>query len=282
MSGFSGRVGTRVSNFFSNALREDGVKPEARNDTTGGGGGGDTTPRGGNGRDFIEANGDADLDALLDKPLGAWDNTPPEDKNKNKEGNNSGGNGGNSDTGKKPGEDGFDFNKYITEKKFGDNVQIPKEQVDKLLAGDLSVLPDVVRAIARGAAEDAYRHGMIDNQNVLKNKLDAAVEQAVTRSDGSRRASEVVNMMNTALPFTKDPDIKPVADALLSQQIKNGKSPEDSIKIITAFFKRTSGLTARSLEDNGPPGNGGFSGRRGGGESVENADWFAALTGGQG
>ena len=59
--------------------------------------------------------------------------------------------------------------------------------------------------------------------------------------------------MQAVLSFTKQPAINPVATAVLAQLIKKGKSVEDAIIGVKAFFKQTALISGKELGVNTAP-----------------------------
>lgn len=277
-AGGTNGMGNRIRNFF-------GGNANGSNGNNGGGDAGGARPA--NGRRASDDPNYVVPPNTDEEEFNIWDVKKPEDNgggNGNGNGgggNNSGSNNGGGDNGGQ-GEQKFDLNKFIDDKGFGSQFKIQQEDADKLTAGDLSVLPKILSEGLSSLGKEVYRHALMDSRQIINDKVEEAVGTAVKRSNGERQSEQVISMMNTDMPFTKDPNIAPVANAALSAAIKAGDKPEDAVKKVRKFFKHITGVTVENDEEIGGTFVNANGGSRGGNQGNQDVDWFAALSAGPG
>lgn len=86
---------------------------------------------------------------------------------------------------------------------------------------------------------NTYKAAMTQMNQIIDSKLNSVKEDATKQATASINADMAINQMNSELKFTSDPDISPVAKAVLKQFINNGKSVSDSILAVKSFFEST-------------------------------------------
>lgn len=98
---------------------------------------------------------------------------------------------------------------------------------------------------------DKIRNAHLKAMSGSKKMLDASIDDAVKRAlDGAdQRMSGRMNLqaLHTALPFTKEKAISPVAQTVMQKFINRGLSTEDAIDGVRRWFAKTSDLYTGSM-----------------------------------
>ncbi len=169
------------------------------------------------------------------------------------------------------------FNEYIEKLELTKSVDL-QEISEELNQGKTDGLGNALKTVAA----QTYRQAMVDMSKIIDQKVKAGVQAAVQQSNNQVQGNMAVTQMNTALSFTKNPAIAPVAGAVLSQLIKKGKSVDDAVDGVRAFFQNTSKISAKELglqnPPRGRPGNQPFNGTGDLGNDDENEiDWLETM-----
>ena len=169
------------------------------------------------------------------------------------------------------------FNEYIEKLELTKTVDLA-EISEELNQGKTEGLGNALKTVAA----QTYRQAMVDMSKIIDQKVKAGVAAAVQQSNNAVQGNMAVTQMNTALSFTKNPAIAPVAGAVLSQLIKKGKSVDDAVDGVRAFFQNTSKISAKELglqnPPRGRPGNQPFNGTGELGDDDENEiDWLETM-----
>ncbi len=168
------------------------------------------------------------------------------------------------------------FGKYITSLNLTKDVDLTKIS-EELNQGKTEGLGTAFSAIAA----QTYRQAMVDMSKVIDQKVAAGIEAAVTKSSNAVHGDMAVRQMNTTLEFTQNPAIAPIANAALAQLIKKGKTVDEAVESVRAFFTKTSQLSAKELKLQNPPrgrpGNQPFNGAGDVGNDEEETDWMDTL-----
>jgi hypothetical protein len=138
-------------------------------------------------------------------------------------------------------------------------------------------------AVMQGISEGIYTAAITNANTIFNSKLSKAVDEAVSKATGNVKASGAVSKMNEQLPFTKNPALAPVANAVLGQLLKKGADVSDAVEQVGKFFKEMHNISAKDLGLNSPRGrpSGGFNNQMSDFASSddEEFDWMEALTG---
>ncbi len=102
-------------------------------------------------------------------------------------------------------------------------------------------------------ASNIYRQSMIDASKIIDKKVQEGVDKAIKSSTNAVQGNMAVDKMQATLAFTAKPVISPIANAVLAQLIKKGKSVDDAIAGVKVFFKQTAQLSGKELGLNPPP-----------------------------
>ncbi len=168
------------------------------------------------------------------------------------------------------------FGTYIEKLELTKDIDLGKIS-EELNQGNTEGLGTALKAVAA----QTYRQAMVDMSKVIDQKVTAGVKAAVQQSSSAVQGNMAVTQMNTALAFTKNPAIAPVAGAVLSQLIKKGKTVDDAVEGVRKFFQNTSKISAKELglqhAPNQRPGNQSFNGAGDLGDDDEEIDWLETM-----
>ena len=171
---------------------------------------------------------------------GLWED-PTEDPNKKRQAD--------VDLKQKPADDpSKTFNTYIDGLNLTDGVELAAIS-EELNQGNTDSLNKAFGQVARSV----YRQTMIDVNRVMDKKIEQGVAKAVEQSGNAVQGNMAVDKMKGILGFTKDPTISPIASAVLAQLIKKGKSVDEAIVGVEAFFRTTANISAKELNRRNPP-----------------------------
>jgi hypothetical protein len=168
------------------------------------------------------------------------------------------------------------FDAYLD--SLGLGVQITPEALAKFKdEGDFSGVADALGK----SNKNLYSAMMKDVARLVQAGTEKAVSTAMQQFSTRTATSNLISQMNKALPFTENPNIAPVAQAVLNQAMKtHGGDADKAIGMVKGFFSSMSRVTAKDLglntNQNGPGSN------RFGGNVVDdndNTDWMKFLSG---
>ncbi len=168
------------------------------------------------------------------------------------------------------------FGTYIEKLELTKDIDLGKIS-EELTQGNTEGLGTALKTVAA----QTYRQAMVDMSKIIDQKVTAGVEKAVQQSSNAVQGNMAVSQMQTALAFTKNPAIAPIAGAVLSQLIKKGKSVDDAVDGVRQFFQNTSKISAKELglqhAPAGRPGNTGFNGAGNVQDDDEEIDWLETM-----
>lgn len=143
------------------------------------------------------------------------------------------------------------FDDYLKSINFSEGVDL--EQVaEDLTSGKTDSLATAVST----AAQNAYKRAMVDTDKLMRQRIDKAVETAVSKSRAAGEGDVAVRLMQSKLSFTKDPAYAPIAKAVLSRNMQAGKNVDEAIELTGKFFSRLGKKYARDLQLETPPRGG--------------------------
>lgn len=130
----------------------------------------------------------------------------------------------------------------------------------------------------KNAVEQSYTQALRDLIPVMNQKIEASIGEAVSKATSNVNADSAVSAMNGELPYTKEKTFAPMAEAVLRQTIAKGKSPDEAIKVVDAFFQAAGdlGRDRDSREPTDSPGSRGFGGNRKPSNDIDFDQLFAA------
>ncbi len=148
---------------------------------------------------------------------------------------------------KKPVGDAF-IKDYVGKINFTDGVDASKIY-EGLSTGD----PAALNAALSQVAQNTFKRALIDTNKLITSRVNAAVEQAVSKSRSNVHGDLAVQSMNVEMPFTKNAAIEPIAKAVLAQFMKKGQDAPSAIANVKKFFQRTHQISSKYLGINKPP-----------------------------
>jgi len=138
-------------------------------------------------------------------------------------------------------------------------------------------------AAFESVSANTFKASLEQMNKLADNKIQAAIDKAVSESTSTINESTAIREMNGALNFTTDKDIAPVANAALKQFINKGQSTQEAIESVKKFFEATANsVTGNSSQQN--PMNGNFNPNSNINNSNNNSnsnasdDWMDVLT----
>ena len=96
-----------------------------------------------------------------------------------------------------------------------------------------------LEAIKQQVAANTYKATMLEMNSLVDSKIAQAKAETEQKSADNWNADLAVREMNASLEYTTDPDIAPIATAVLNRFIKQGDSVEKAIQNTNAFFAST-------------------------------------------
>lgn len=207
----------------------------------------------------------------VDDNMNIWDDPDNKDGNKGNKGGGGNGNDGNGDRGNP-----VDPNKQVEDylNSLGLDLDMSDDIMEAARNGDFAGMKDAIGA----SNKKLYKQFLKDSGRMMDATVSRAVEAAVTKALGTVNTSSLVKRMNADLPFTKDPNVAPIAQSVLGRMMKHYNGDEEkAISNTKAFFKKMQGLTANDLGGDAPGGRPGN--RRYGNNGGNEADWLSVLSG---
>lgn len=127
---------------------------------------------------------------------------------------------------------------------------------------------------------DVYKTTIMDTMKMISQVRGQMMDEIKTESRAVHTAGQNTAALRSALPFTGNPNVSPIADAVLSAAMTAGKSADDAINMVRQFFQQTTKLGAKDLGISLPPSNAPGSGRFGANAEDETGgvDWVALLS----
>ena len=141
----------------------------------------------------------------------------------------------------------------------------PEELNEQIQQGDFSGLKSHINKGLQGALMQAVMLGaqMIQTNN---QSLQTKIDRTVNTTSSAREAKA---RMFAELPFTKDPSVSPIAEAVMARALKkNNGSLDKALEMTKGYFKAMRSLSLGDADDTefgnlGEAGAGGIRGSRG-------------------
>lgn len=150
------------------------------------------------------------------------------------------------------------FDEHINSLNLLNGVDLEKITAD-LTSGNTESLENAFKAMSR----NVYTSALLNTNKIMDQKIEAAIEQAVTKSKNSIGSDFALQQMNSQLPFTAKPAIAPMAKQVLEQLIKKGSSTEEAIAGVKDYFQQTASVFAKEsglvIAPKNRPGSGRFT-----------------------
>lgn len=171
-----------------------------------------------------------------------------------------------------------DFHEYVQGQTFGE--EFTPDALKKMLEdGDTTPLNTAIAS----AAKAGFGKALQDTQKIIEAAITKGTADAVAQSKAATSEKDNINAMNIALPFTKDPNVAPIAELALQTQMKAGRDFNTALESVKGFFSKMSTDIADHTGDGGPRNRGqGDIRRLSSNEQTLDADGLLALMKGAG
>lgn len=140
---------------------------------------------------------------------------------------------------------------------------------------------NVQNAISNGL-KSVYRNVLLDVGRIVTQSNEKLSSQIMSQVQGRTSADKAVSFMQDKLPFTKDQNVSPVAEATLTAFLKKGKTVEQAVEGVKQFFAHVHKTSAKDLgianAPKGMPGSSGFNGSANE-DDGNGIDWTKLLSG---
>ncbi len=158
-----------------------------------------------------------------------------------------------------------------------DGIDLGQVQAD-IQNGDTESL----HAALQQVASNTYKQAINTSNQLMQNNINQVIETAVSKAVGATQSDAAVKQMETALPFTADPSVAPVAKGILGRFIKNGDDISTAIENTGKYFSKLNQLSTKDLGRQTPPSSspaGDFNGSISLEAEGDDIDWLEALGG---
>jgi len=151
-------------------------------------------------------------------------------------------------------------------------IQLTEQDKTALQSGDFGGVMDRINQKITGA----YIESMKASNKLIENAVTKAVDQAVNKSKNFVEGTQLRELLNEKLPFTKDASIGPVAETIMQRLLGKGATKDQALDGVQKWFDRTFKTVNPDFQPN-PNRNEGF--RRTPQSTSEDTDWLKALQG---
>lgn len=201
-----------------------------------------------------QADTESNPESNIDQASNIWDNSqnPPENPSPGQDFQQQQQNVQQQQQGSTPQEQ---FAAHIDGLGLTNNVDMAKIQED-MQTGNTDSLSKAFQQVAA----NTYKATMLQMNELVDSKINKAQSETEKAASDNWNADLAVREMNTKLPFTSDPNISPIATAVLNRFITKGDSVESAIKKTQDFFASTAQkINGTSMPPANSPGNSQFS-----------------------
>lgn len=166
------------------------------------------------------------------------------------------------------------FNDHVAGIDFTAGVNVADVQ-QAMQNGDGEAFNKGMRAIG----ENAYRQAMVDLNKIVNQRVDAAKKEMTTATASQTATERAISQLEDALPYTKEPMYKPVAEGVFTQLLQQkGMTVDKAIQKTGEYFQKFAG----DVNKNNPqaPGNrpsGGFGAINESTDGDDGQDWMDFL-----
>lgn len=164
---------------------------------------------------------------------------------------------------------------YLKEKGL-EQITLTEAQKEGLKTGDPTVMQDLLSQL-NGKIVKAHVEAMRGSQTMIQTAVKDAVAEAMKNTTGYVEGKEMREAMQAALPFTKNPNIGPVAETIMKRMMDRGANQEQALKGVDKWFRTTMMEIDPSFAPNKNTGDGFRKAYKPSGNS--DTDWLKALRG---
>lgn len=226
----------------------------------------DNNNQGGGNQNADDENSSGDFDLTRGN---IWEQPQePENRNGNGGGNNGQGNG----EGNNSPDVMSQFDKFIEGKNF--DFSMSPEDIQKFVAsGDAAGL----QAAMLKSQRTMYKQVMLDASTMVNAAVRRAVDAAVSKATGNFEVSNARTTLQRMVPLAKNPNIAPVAEAVMSTFTKKGMGHEEAAGKVGQFLNALRNVKGKDIGVDDPPRqlNNNRGSRAAIGDDDEDIDWLS-------
>ena len=166
------------------------------------------------------------------------------------------------------------FNEHVESIDFTAGIDVANLQ-STMQNGDNEGFSKAIRAIG----ENAYRQSMIDMNKIINQRVDKAKTEMASTSATATATERAISELQSALPYTKEPMYKPVAEGVFTQLLQQkGMTVDKAIQKTGEYFTKFAG----DVNKNNPRApssraNGGFGVIDEADDGDDGQDWMSFL-----
>ena len=129
------------------------------------------------------------------------------------------------------------FNEHVASVDFTAGIDVANLQ-QSLQNGDAEGFNKNLRV----GFENAYRQSMIDMNKIINQRVDKAKSEMASASSTATATERAITDLNSALPYTKEPMYKPVAEGVFTQLLQQkGMTVDKAIQKTGEYFTKFAG-----------------------------------------
>lgn len=211
----------------------------------GGGGNGNPPPdktndKGGAGNNANNKNNSGDF-SLEEGNI--WEQPRTEDGNNKRQPNGNEANRANNDETVMRG-----FDDFVAKKNW--KFELGAEDIQKFVQnGDITGLQNAILKSQR----EMYRETMLDSSKMVNAAIDRAVNAAVERATGNFQTDKAKTTLQTVVPLAKNPNVAPIAEAIMSTFIKKGQDHDTAARNVSKVFDAIRNVKGKDIGVEDPP-----------------------------
>lgn len=118
-------------------------------------------------------------------------------------------------------------------------------------AGDMNGFMQAFNPALNSMMQQVYRQAIMDSGTLAEAAVNRAVDQSKNWTTQAYATDKARNQMHTRLPWTADPALGPVAESVLQRVMGQGKSLDQAIEAVDAFFNHADGVRGNKRNSQG-------------------------------
>lgn len=144
-------------------------------------------------------------------------------------------------------ENNLSIEDHIKSLGLTEGVDLHKLQED-LSEGKVDSLNEALSAVAA----KTYQQAMLNMNAIVDAKVQEAIQAATENASQLMSKQQQKQLLQTELPFAKDPAIGPIAETVFDRFLQKGKSVEEAIKGTAEYFSHMHKTASEYLSPNAP------------------------------
>lgn len=125
-------------------------------------------------------------------------------------------------------------------------------------------------AALQKSQREMYRETMLDSSRMVNSAIDRAVDKAVQKATGNFQTDKAKDTLRRVVPLANNPNVAPIAEAIMSTFIKKGQSHADAASNVSKVFNAIRGVKGKDIGVDDPPRD--RNGNRGGAAQNDDED----------